>query len=46
MRTLIYEGIRAFIVVESRLFLLGVEVFSLWDSTSSLSERGEQGFSL
>ena len=44
MRTLIYEGIRAFIVVESRLFLLGVEVFSIWDSTSSLSERGEQGF--
>ena len=46
MRTLICEGIRAFIGVESRLFLLGVEVFSLWDSTSSLSERGEQGFSL
>ena len=44
MRTLICEGIRAFIVVESRLFLLGVEVFSIWDSTSSLSERGEQGF--
>ena len=46
MRTLICKGIRAFIVVESRLFLLGVEVFSLWDSTLSLSERGEQGFSL
>ena len=46
MRTLICEGIRVFIVVESRLFLLGVEVFSLWDSTLSLSERGEQGFSL
>ena len=46
MRTLICEGIKAFIAVESRLFLLGVEVFSLWDSTSSLSERGEQGFSL
>ena len=46
MRTLICEGIRAFIVVESWLFLLGVEVFSIWDSTSSLSERGEQGFSL
>ena len=44
MRTLIREGIRAFIVVESRLFLLGVEVFYIWDSTSSLSERGEQGF--
>ena len=29
MRTLIYEGIGAFIVVESWLFLLGVEVFSL-----------------
>ena len=46
MRTLICEGIRAFIVVEGRLFLLGVEVFSIWDSTSSLSERGEQSFSL
>ena len=46
MRTLICECIRAFIVVESRLFLLGVEVFSLWDSTLSLSERVEQGFSL
>ena len=46
MRTLICEGIRAFIVVESRLFLLGVEAFSLWDFTLSLSERGEQGFSL
>ena len=46
MRTLICESIRAFIVVESRLFLLGVEIFSLWDSTLSLSERGEQGFSL
>ena len=41
MRTLIRESIRAFIVVESRLFLLGLEVFSIWDSTSSLSERGE-----
>ena len=46
MRSLICESIRAFIVVESWFFLLGVEVFSLWDSTSSLSERGEQGFSL
>ena len=44
MRTLICEGIRVFIVVESRLFLLGLEAFSIWDSTSSLSERGEQGF--
>ena len=44
MHTLICEGIRDFIVVESRLFLLGVKVFSLWDSTLSLSERGEQGF--
>ena len=44
MRTLICEDIRAFIVVESRLFLLGVQVFSIWDSTSSLSEHGEQGF--
>ena len=44
MRTLICEGIRAFIVVKSRLFLLGPEVFSIWDSTSSLSEHGEQGF--
>ena len=44
MRTLSREGIRAFIVVKSRLFLLGPEVFSIWDSTSSLSKRGEQGF--
>ena len=44
MRTLIRESIRALIVVESRLFLLGLEVFSIWDSTSSFSERGEQGF--
>ena len=44
MRTLIRESIRAFIVVESRLFLLGLEVFSIWNSTSRLSERGEQGF--
>ena len=44
MCTLICEGIRAFIVVESRLFLLGVQVYSIWDSISSLSERGEQGF--
>ena len=44
MCTLICKGIRAFIVVESRLFLLGVQVFSIWDSTSSLFERGEQGF--
>ena len=44
MRTLIRDGIRAFIVVESRLFLLGVKVFSICDSTSSLSEHGEQGF--
>ena len=44
MRTLICEGIRAFIVVENRLFLLDVQVYSIWDSTSSLSERGEQGF--
>ena len=46
MRTSFCEGIRDFIVVDDRLFLLGVEVFSIWDSTSSLSERGEQGFSL
>ena len=44
MRTLICEGIKVFIVVEGRLFLLGVGAFSIWDSTSSLSERGEQGF--
>ena len=44
MRTLICEGIRAFIVVENRLFLLDVQVYSIWDSTSSLSERSEQGF--
>ena len=44
MRTLICEGVRSFIVVESWLFLLGLEVFSMWDSTSNSSERGEQGF--
>ena len=44
MRTLICEGVRSFIVVESWLFLLGLEVFSMWDSTSNSSGRGEQGF--
>ena len=44
MRTLICEGVRSFIVVESWLFLLGLEVFSMWDSTSNSFERGEQGF--
>ena len=29
MRTLIFEGIGAFIVVKGRALLLGVEVFSL-----------------
>ena len=46
MRTLICEGTEAIIFEESRSLLLGLEVFSLWESTSSLSERGEQGFSL
>ena len=44
MRTLIREGIRAFIVLESRLFLLGVEVFSLWDSTLSNPKHDGQTF--
>ena len=44
MRTLICKGIEAFIVVESRLFLLEVEVFSLWDSTLSNPKRDGQTF--
>ena len=44
MRTFIREGIRAFIVVESRLFLLGVQVFSIWDSTSTNLKRDGQVF--
>ena len=32
MRTLIRESIEAFIVEESRLLSLGLEVFSLWES--------------
>ena len=44
MRTLICEGIEAFIVVASRFFLLGVEVFSLWDSTLSNPKRDGQTF--
>ena len=44
MRALICEGVRSFIVVESWLFLLGLDFFSIWDSTSNSSERGEQGF--
>ena len=32
MCTLIRESIEAFIVEESRLLLLGLEVFSLWES--------------
>ena len=35
MRTLICEGIEAFIIKESRLPFLGLEVFSLWDSSSN-----------
>ena len=31
-------------MVESWLFLLGLQIFSMWDSTSNSSERGEQGF--
>ena len=35
MCTLICEGIEAFIVEESRLLFLGLEVFFLWDSSSN-----------
>ena len=44
MHTFIREGIRAFIVVESRLFLLGVQVFFIWDSTSNNPKRDGQVF--
>ena len=44
MRTLIREGIEAFIVEESRLLFLGLEVFSLWDSTLSNPKRDGQTF--
>ena len=33
MRILIRESIEAFIVEESRLLFLGLEVFSLWESS-------------
>ena len=44
MRTLICESTEAFIVEESQLLLLGLEVFSLWDSTSSNPKRDGQTF--
>ena len=44
MRTLIREGIETFIVEESRLLFLGLEVFSLWDSISSNPKRDGQTF--
>ena len=44
MRTLICEGIEAFIVEESRLLFLGLEIFSLWDSTLSNPKRDGQAF--
>ena len=44
MHILICEGTEAFIVEESRLLLLGLEVFSLWDSTSSNPKRDGQTF--
>ena len=44
MRTLIREGIETFIVEESRLLFLGLEVFSLWDSTLSDPKRDGQTF--
>ena len=44
MRTLICEGIEAFIVEESRLLFLGLEVFSLWDSSSNNPKRDGQIF--
>ena len=44
MRTLIREGIEAFIVEESRLPFLGLEVFSLWDSSSNNPKRDGQTF--
>ena len=44
MHTLICESTEAFIVEESRLLLLGLEVFSLWDSTSSNPKRDGQTF--
>ena len=42
MRTLICEGIETLIVEESRLLFLGLEVFSLWDSSSNNPKRDGQ----
>ena len=44
MRILICEGIGAFIVVDSRPFPPGVEVFSLWDFTLSHPKHDGQTF--
>ena len=44
MRTLICEGIEAFIVEENRLPFLGLEVFSSWDSSSNNPKRDGQVF--
>ena len=44
MRTLICEGIEAFIVEESQFFFLGLEVFSFWDSSFSHPKRDGQIF--
>ena len=44
MRTLICEGIEAFIVEENQLPFLGLEVFSLWDSSFNNPKRDGQVF--
>ena len=44
MRTLICEDIEAFIVEENRLPFLGLEAFSLWDSSSNNPKREGQVF--
>ena len=44
MRTLVCEGIEAFIVVENRFPFLGLEVFSLWDSSFNNPKRDGQVF--
>ena len=44
MRTLIFEGIEVFIVEENRLPFLGLEVVSLWDSSSNNPKRDGQVF--
>ena len=44
MRTLICEGIETFIVEESQLLFLGLEVFSAWDSSSNNPKHDGQIF--